>query len=185
MNLSELITAAEGGDRAAKDRLFAALYDDLRRLARRELNRRGGAQDVSATTLVHEFYASLAEREGLSFPDRARFLAYASRAMRGFIIDASRDRHALKRGGAFHITHLDTHAADAQPDPSGLQRVSEAIDELATLEPRLAEVVDLKYFCGFSFAEIAAMTNLSERTVQRDWEKARLLLFDALKDAGV
>jgi len=185
MSFTELMTAAESGDRAARDRLFATLYDDLRQLARRELQRQGGAQQVSATTLVHEFYSALAEREGLSFPDRARFLSYASRAMRGFIIDSVRDRLALKRGGAFHITQFDTRAADVVADPVGLQRVSEAIDELAAIEPRLAEVVDLKYFCGFSFAQIAAMTNLSERTVQRDWEKARLLLYDTLKDAGV
>lgn len=98
MELDQLIAAADGGDRAARDRLFTALYDDLRRLARRELNRNGGGEAPGATTLVHEFYAGLANRDNLHFPDRARFLAYASRAMRGYIIDSARDRYALKRG---------------------------------------------------------------------------------------
>jgi len=179
----ELFQASQSGDRAARDQLFAAFYEDLRSIARRELNRSAGAA-VSATTLVHEFYSGLADREGLRFPDRARFLAYASRAMRGFIIDAARDRHALKRGGAFHITHLDTgHADAAVSDHADLQRVSDALDDLEKIDAKLAEVVDLKYFCGFSFAEIAAMHGLSERTVQRNWEKARLWLFDSLKGA--
>jgi DNA-directed RNA polymerase specialized sigma24 family protein len=90
----------------------------------------------------------------------------------------------LKRGGEFHITRLDTRIGDIAAEPQDLQQVSAALDELARLEPRLAEIVDLKYFCGFSLIEIAAIVGLSERTLQRDWEKARLLLFDALKGSG-
>lgn len=156
--------------------LFAALYAELRRLADRELRRFPGAS-VSPTTLVHEAYVNLAGRQPATFDDRARFLGYTARAMRGLIIDFARRQQALKRGAGFAITGLDTRIGEEAAGDAELQRLSEALDELARLEPRLAEVVDLKYFCGFSFAEIARMRGMSERTVQRDWEKARLLLF--------
>ncbi len=156
--------------------LFAALYAELRRLADREL-RRHPAANLSPTTVVHEAYINFAGREGIVFDDRARFLGYAARAMRGLIIDFARRQQALKRGAGFEITRLDTRVGEEVADGAELARLSEALDELARLDPRLAEVVDLKYFCGFSFAEIATMRGMSERTVQRDWEKARLLLF--------
>ncbi len=179
-----LLEQAERGSRDARDQLFAALYDELRRLARRELNRGAGpAVAVSATTLVHEVYAGLAERRGLNFEDRPRFMAYVARTMRTLIIDLARERQAQKRGGEFHITHLNTDAADGAPQSPDLGRVSEALDELAQREPGLAQIVDLRYFCGFSFEEIAAMQGVSARTVQRHWEKARLLLFSSL-DTG-
>ena len=175
------MAAANRGDRAARDQLFTSLYEELRRLAQRELGRdAGAAQAMSATTLVHEVYADLARREKIEFADRGRFLAYAARAMRGVIIDAARGRHALKRGAEFHITRIDTQIAEQIPDAKVLDGVSEALDELAQLEPRLAEVVDLKYFCGFAVTEIAAMSGVSERTVQREWEKAKLLLYNML-----
>lgn len=100
--------------------------------------------------------------------------------MRGLIIDYTRSRQALKRGAAFEITSLPTQLPGQVAEYDGLQRLSDAIEHLATLEPRLAQVVDLKYFSGFSFTDIAAMWGVSERTVQRDWEKARLLLHQAL-----
>jgi len=174
--LASLIDAADAGDRDARQRLFASLYGELHSIARRELRRGGPALTLGATTLLHEAYLNLSEREGGQFPDRPRFLAYASRAMRGLIIDYTRSRQALKRGGAVEITSLPTQVPEQAADDDGLQRLSDAIDQLATLEPRLAQVVDLKYFSGFSFTDIAAMWGVSERTVQRDWEKARLLL---------
>ncbi len=185
-SITLLLSAADAGDREARDRLFAALYDELRQLARRELSRgAGNAAVLSPTTVVHEVYAGLAAREGLSFPDRARFLAYAARAMRGFIIDSLRSGHAQKRGGEFLFTQLDAANADsaATGGTRGLAKLSDALDELAALEPSLAELVDLKFFCGFSLAEIAQLTGGSERTAQRNWEKARLLLFEAMRDA--
>ena len=165
----------------ADGELFASLYTELRRLADRELRRHVGSS-VSPTTLVHEVYVNLAEREPHSFPDKARFLAYAARAMRGLIIDFARNRQALKRGAGFHITQLNTQIGEAAADGPELSRLSDALDRLAAVDPRLAEVVDLKYFCGFSFAEIAALRGASERTVQRDWEKARLVLFREFTD---
>lgn len=162
------------------DALFAALYDELHRLARRESARAGQGAVLSATTLVHEAYLDMSQRHALAFPDRGRFLAYAARAMRAVAIDRARADGALKRGGGLDITSLDTETAEGIADPGMLSEIGAALDDLAELEPALAHVVDLKFFCGFSVAEIAALQCVSERTVQRQWEKARLLLFRAL-----
>ena len=159
-------------------RCSARLYAELHRLARRELNRQGpGALGV--TTLLHEAYLSISGREGTVFVDHARFMAYAARVMRGLIIDDVRRRRSQKRGGLFEITSLGTDHADSVTDPQALILISDALDELAEVEPGLAEIVDLKFFCGFSFAEIAAMRGVSERTIQRNWEKGRLYLHHA------
>jgi RNA polymerase sigma factor (TIGR02999 family) len=168
-----------GDGRSSRDQMFTALYMDLRRLADRELRRNPGGS-VSPTTLVHEVYLNFSARSGLSIDERAQFLAYSARAMRGLLIDLVRRRQALKRGAAFHITRLSTELGEEFADVDELSRLSEALDALAAVEPRLAEVVDLKYFCGLSFAEIAALRGASERTMQRDWEKARLILFQEL-----
>jgi RNA polymerase sigma factor (TIGR02999 family) len=180
--LVSLICAADEGDAEARKQLFASLYEELHGIARRELRRNGFALTLGATTLLHEAYLNLGERRGVTFPDRARFLVYASRAMRGLIINYARDRRALKRGSAFQITSLPTEVPAQAADSESLQRLSDAIEELSTVEPRLAQVVDLKYFSGFSFGDIATMWGISERTVQRDWEKARLILHRALSD---
>jgi RNA polymerase sigma factor (TIGR02999 family) len=174
--ISSLIVAAEQGDRPAAVALFAALYSELHRLAKRELARHDSPVSLSATTLLHEAYLDMAARDGPSFPDRARFMGYAARVMRGLVIDHARERHAQKRGGLFELTSLDTEAIENAVDHRELVQISEALDELVKLDPTLAEVVDLKFFCGFSFAEIAAMRDVSERTVQRNWEKARIYL---------
>ena len=174
--ISSLIVAAERGDRPAAVALFAALYSELHRLARRELARRGLEVSLSATTLLHEAYLDMAARDGPSFPDRARFMGYAARVMRGLIIDHARERHAQKHGGQFQITSLDTEAMEGAVDHQELVQISETLDELGKVEPVLAEIVDLKFFCGFTFGEIAALKGISERTAQRQWEKARIYL---------
>jgi RNA polymerase sigma factor (TIGR02999 family) len=180
-NLSELIELAEGGDAVSADRLFSILYEELHRLAKRQLARQGSQLTLGATTLLHQAYIDMAKREGPSFPDRARFMGYAARVMRGLIIDHARNRRAQKRGGLFEITSLENHALEDPADGRELSLIGEALDKLAQAEPALAEVVDLKFFCGFSFAEIAAMRNLSERTAQRQWEKARIYLHRELR----
>lgn len=164
------------------EQLFQSLYDELHRLAQRQL-RRDAAVSLSATTLLHEAYLDLAGREGARYPDRARFMAYAARAMRGLIIDYARNRHARKRGGAFHLTTLDTEIVDQVADAAKLSRIGDALESLAQVEPALAELVDLKYFGGLSVSEIAALRGVSERTVERDWLKARLYLRRALGDS--
>jgi RNA polymerase sigma factor (TIGR02999 family) len=174
--ISSLMEAADRGDASAADALFSALYSELHRLARQELARHGGPTSLGATTLLHQAYIDIAARDGIQFPDRPRFMGYAARVMRGVIIDHARSRRALKRGGQIEITGIDTSVAGNAVDESELLRISEALDELAKVDPSLAQVVDLKFFCGFSFAEIAAMRGVSERTVQRQWEKARIYL---------
>jgi RNA polymerase sigma factor (TIGR02999 family) len=172
-------TAAET---ESNQRLFASLYAELRQLAERQLRRNAGAS-ISPTTLLHEAYLGIEGRDA-AFPDRERFIGYAARVMRSLIIDSIRTRRALKRGGAFHITQLPTEIPNAEGEEADLERLSEALDELAIRDPRLAELVDLRYFCGYTFDEIAAQRGASKRTVQRDWEKARMLLFDRLNGVG-
>ncbi len=162
--------------------LFAALYDELHRLAESHLRRGASGLGLSTTTLLHEAYLDLASRPSLGFPDRSRFLGYAARAMRGIVIDYARRSRALKRGGgAFEITLTSVAAApELATDAEELSRLSDALDELGALEPALAELVDLHFFCGYSFVEVAELRDVSERTVQRDFRKARLLLQHAL-----
>jgi RNA polymerase sigma factor (TIGR02999 family) len=158
------------------DALFTTLYSELHRLARRELARRGVRGSLSVTTLLHEAYLNMSARAGTSFPDQARFMGYAARVMRGLIVDYARSRFAAKRGGEFELIPLETGMTGGVVGATELSAISEALDRLEKIEPELAEVVDLKFFCGLSFAEIAALQNLSERTVQRRWEKARIYL---------
>ena len=172
--------ARPGSAAAANDALFTTLYRDLHRLARREAARAGPGAVLSPTTLLHEAYLDMAHRDALAFPDRARFLAYAARAMRSVVIDRARASATQKRGGGLDITSLDTQTAEGVAEPAVLSEIGNALDELAEIEPELANVVDLKFFCGFSVAEIASLHAVSERTVQRQWEKARTLLYRAL-----
>jgi RNA polymerase sigma factor (TIGR02999 family) len=181
--LERLIQSAEQGDTASREELFSVLYDELHRLAQREL-RRGAHLTMSPTTLLHETYLNLSGREKVVFPDRVRFLAYASRAMRGLIIDYVRSRCAQKRGAGFEITSLPTEAPGLAQEQAEIEGIGEALTALGEIEPRLAQVVDLKFFCGFSFAEIAGVLGTSERTAQRDWDKARILLQQHLRDHG-
>jgi len=170
----------------ATDALFVTLYAELHRLARRELNRRGSLSGFGVTTLLHEAYLSIAGKDGAVFVDHARFMGYAARVMRGLIVDDVRRRMSEKRGGQFHITALDTDHMGRLAGPAELIGISDALDTLAEIDPGVAEIIELKFFCGFSFVEIAAMRGVSERTVQRGWEKGRLYLHHAVAaDAGV
>jgi len=167
--------AAEPAAGRIGDPYFALLYEELHRLASRELRRNGGLS-LSPTTLIHETFLNVSLRESAQLADRPRFMAYASRAMRGLVIDYLRRGNAQKRGRGFEIVSLsDEMELFAQCDRE-LERLREALEVLAHQQPRLAECVDLKFFCGFSFRDIAELWNVSERTVLRDWDKARLLL---------
>ena len=175
--IAALFSAAEGGESIATDLLFSSLYSQLHRLAKRELARQWAPMSLGVTTLLHEAYLDMADRGGDPlFPDQASFMRYASRVMRGVIIDHFRVRNAKKRGGKFEITSLDIDVADKSSDSKELSAISDALDRLANVEPELVEIVDLKFFCGFSFEEISALRKISERTVQRKWEKARVFL---------
>lgn len=191
------VYAADGCDRAASQHLFAALYHELHRLAQRALHRDGGTLSISATTLLHEAYLNLSDRTGIRFSEPGQFLAYASRAMRGLIIDAMRRRRSLKRGADFVITPLGIYLDDDTEDrefthineawqvlaeDQEFAYINEALVGLAAVDSSLAELVDLKYFCGLSLVEIGALRGVSEKTVQREWEKARLFLFKSLTE---
>jgi RNA polymerase sigma factor (TIGR02999 family) len=164
-----------------KDALFSTLYAELHRLARRQLAKQWSPNALGVTTLLHEAYLNMADRRDATFQGESHFMAYAARVMRGLIIDHIRNLNASKRGGDFHITALTLNAAENPPDARDLSLISDALEELVEIEPDLATLVDLKFFCGFSFSEIAAMQGQSERTVQRKWEKARIYLHRSIR----
>ena len=176
--IGELIRIAGAGDASASDALFTALYRELHGIAERELRRGGAELTLGTTTLLHEAYLNIALREGVQFASRGEFLAYAARAMRGLTIDYARRCRAKKRGGEFHITGSGVEEA-ADPTHASveeLETLGAGLEVLTSVNPELARLVDLHFFCGFSFAEIAELRGVSERTVFRDWRKARLLL---------
>ncbi len=179
--LQRLVAQAQAGDAAATDRLFTTLYQQLRRMARREAGRMGPNAPLGATTLLHEAWLEMSQRDGLAFATEGHFMAYAARAMRGLVIDRVRERQAQKRGGDLDMTSLDTELAEQCAQPQLLTDIDAALEDLAKLEPALAQVVDLKFFCGFSMLEIGTLMGTSERTVQRQWEKARTMLYLALR----
>ncbi len=176
LTTSPVMSCAEFQSEADTDALFSTLYSELHRLAKRQLARQWSPLGLGVTTLLHEAYLNIVDRIQPAFPDQARFMGYAARVMRGLIIDFARTRNATKRGGKFEITSITLDTADNSIDAKELSTISDALEELAQVEPDLATLVDLRFFCGFSFVEIAAMQTLSERTVQRRWEKARIFL---------
>jgi RNA polymerase sigma factor (TIGR02999 family) len=178
--IAAMVERAEAGDAGARDALFASLYSELHSIAESHLRRGGGQLTLGATTLLHEAYLDLNSRTQVAFPDRLRFLKYASRAMRGLLIDYIRARRAEKRGGEFTFVAISDRTVGAPAASSSIEMLGQALDELGQLDPALAELVDLKFFCGFSASDIAAMRGVSSRTVERDWAKARVLLHDAL-----
>jgi RNA polymerase sigma factor (TIGR02999 family) len=180
-SITELIEQAQAGDVAAFDSLFRIAYDDLRELARARL--RAGSRDVvlDTTALVHESFLRFVQAGRLNAASRAHFLNYAGRVMRSVIVDFARERLAQRRGGdALHVT-LDTAVSNAvSTGEEEVLRVHEALEHLAHLDERVVRVVELRYFGGLSEADIAESLGIHVRTVRRDWEKARLLLADAL-----
>ena len=172
------------GETPDAETLFGALYSELHRLARRQLSLGGRDADLGVTTLLHEAYLDISARHGTVFPDEARFMGYAARVMRGLIIDHARAAHAAKRGGEFQLTTLSTDAFEVPADPQQLTAISNALDELAAIDQPLAEIVDLRFFCGFSFEEIGALRGISTRTAKRKWEKARIYLHGRLSGRG-
>ena len=181
VNLTELIHRAQQGDSTAADALFSATYQHLRKLARARLRSGGRDAVLDTTALVHESYIRLAEGQRIQLSDRLHFLRYAARAMRSVIVDFARKKQADRRGGG--ALHISTNPEI--PDMSGageeqIMRVDEALQQLATLDQRLAQVVEMRYFAGMTESEIAEALGITERTVRRDWEKARLLLAQSL-----
>ena len=180
--LTELLGRIRAGDTAARDALFSAAYSELHRLAHARL-RDGGRNTVLDTTcLVHESYLRFERAGQLRAEDRRAFFAYASQVMRSVIVNSVRERIAQKRGGSVRPLTLSTQsAAKVAEGEESIVKVHEALEELAKAEPRLAQVVEMRYFGGYNEREMAETLGVTERTVQRDWEKARLILAAALE----
>jgi len=176
-----LLVAARDGDAGAVERLFTLLYEDLRTIARSRIRKHRRVTLLDTSSLVHELYLRLYDLKRLDFPDRIHFLAYAARAMRSIIIDFIRERRAARRGGdALHLT-LTADVVEAIETPEReVLRLHDALTDLESVDERLVRVVEMRYFAGLTEAEIAASLGVTERTVRRDWQKARLLLFAAL-----
>jgi RNA polymerase sigma factor (TIGR02999 family) len=181
-SITVLIGQAQAGDEAALAAIFKLAYDDLRALASRRLRAGGRGAVLDTTALVHESFLRFSEAGRLNATDRAHFLNYAGRVMRSVIVDFVRERNAQRRGGdALHVT-LDTSVCDAVgTGEEEILRVHEALEELAQHDEKLVRVVELRYFAGLSEAEVAESLGVHVRTVRRYWEKARLLLADALQ----
>lgn len=175
--ITTLLRAASAGDREAADRAYALLYADLRRLAHSRLRHEGEFTLLDTTALVHESYLRLQGSAAPQVSDREHFLAYAARVMRSVVVDLVRARKAERRGGgAPHVTLSTTVAEGHGGDADEVLQVHEALHTLAAQDARLASVVEMRYFGGLSEREIAQALGVTERTVQRDWHKARLFL---------
>jgi RNA polymerase sigma factor (TIGR02999 family) len=181
-SLTDLIQRAQGGDQAALRLVFDAAYDELRALARARLNRGGRGTMLDTTSLVHESYLRFADAGRLRAEDRQHFLRYASHVMRSVIVDFVRGRLTERRGGdAVHVTLNSQVGIPADAGENEILRVHEALEELAQHDARMVQVVEMRYFAGMTETEIAGALGVTDRTVRRDWEKARLLLVDFLK----
>lgn len=181
-DITQLLQDAGQGDRTAADEVVAQLYGDLQRLARQRIRQAGQMTLLDTTALVHEAWLRLAGSQGQSFPDRRHFLSYAARVMRHVVIDLVRARQAERRGGDQPAMTLNTAIVEQAPQTDDhILRVHEALEELAGIDPRMAQVVEMRYFGGLLEQEIAEALGVTERTVQRDWQKARILLSMSLK----
>ena len=178
--VTDLLEAFEGGDRAALDRLLPLVYDELRRIAHHELQRERRDHTLSTTEVVHETYLKLLEHAQVSPGEKVRFLAVAATAMRRALIEYARRRDALKRGGGQRPLSFDEEALPAADVPDDLLSLDEALTRLADLDPRLARVVECRYFGGLTEEETAAALGVTARTVRRDWVKAKAWLYREL-----
>lgn len=183
-DITVLLEAARTGDRTAMNQVLATLYQELHAMARRQLAGQQQGHTLDATALVHEAYLKLVGRGGAHFDDRSHFFAYAASAMRSVIVDYARQRLAQKRGGDLHrVTELPEELESGVRLDEDVVALDEALKQLSAVDPRLTQVVELRYFAGLSELEIAALQQRSERSIRRDWQKARLFLLAILQEA--
>ncbi|MBN8213881.1 MAG: sigma-70 family RNA polymerase sigma factor [Xanthomonadales bacterium] len=181
-DITQWLDAARDGDRAALDRVLGTLYHELHAMARRQLAGQYG-QTLDATALVHEAYLKLIGRRDVQFDDRAHFFAYAASAMRSVVVDYARQRLAQKRGGDLHrVTELPDDVEGGLRLDEDMLGLDTALTKLAAVDNKLAQVVELRYFAGLSEQEIAELLKRSERSIRRDWQKARMFLLASLGD---
>jgi RNA polymerase sigma factor (TIGR02999 family) len=185
-----LLAAVRRGDRDAVDRLFGIVYADLQAIAHRQLAAQRPGETLDTTVLVHETYLKFVDRSRVSPEDRRHFLATAARAMRQIIIDYARVRNAAKRDrraprvSVHEIDVLDVRQLSIDERAAELLGIHDALTKLAALNARLAEVVELRFFGGFSIEEVAELLEVSPRTIKRDWETARAFLYRSLKESS-
>ncbi len=175
-NLTLLLKAAAGGTPGAVDRLWSAVYEELRRLARGQLAQSGGRRWMDSTTLVHEAYLRLVGPEPIEWDNRRHFFGAAARAMRNIRVDAARRRAAARRGGDRAPAALDGHEPVFDDDPTEVMAVDEALRKLEAVSPRRAEVVMLRYFAGLSIDETAQVLGVAPRSVDEEWRFAKAWL---------
>lgn len=180
--ITTLLQAAQSGDDQAAGRVVSLLYAELHRLARSRLRRSGDITLLDTTSLVHESYLRIQQAGKPDFADRKHFLAYAAKAMRTIVIDIARAAQADRRGGGALQVTLNTAIGDSLAvEEDEILRVHEALEELAAIDERLGKLVEMRYFGGLTELEIAECLGVTERTVQRDWQKARMFLSMALR----
>jgi RNA polymerase sigma factor (TIGR02999 family) len=177
-----LLSALAEGKSERFGELYALLYPELHRLAHSRVRRSGDMTLLDTTSLVHEAYLRFENTKAITFSDRAQFMAYAARVMRSIVVDAIRRRSAERHGGdAVHVELDEAEALPAEARENEVLRVHDSLEELAAIDARLVQVVEMRYFAGMTVTEIAGVLNLAERTVARDWEKARLFLHACLR----
>jgi RNA polymerase sigma factor (TIGR02999 family) len=180
--LKDLLHRAHAGEEAARVQLFAVAYDELRARARAQLQGGGRNTLLNTTVLVHESYLRFVQAGQLSGSERGQFFSYAAHVMRSVIVDFARQRLAERRGGgAEHVPLTTRFAEDLAAGDDQLVRINDALDELQKVDDRLACVVEMRYFAGMTEDEVAAALGVTDRTVRRDWQKARILLAAALR----
>ncbi len=182
--ITQLLLAWGKGDQAALDELMPLVYDELRRVAARFLRRQRPSQTMQTTALVNEAYLRLIDSSRVQWQNRAHFFAVSATLMRRILVDFARERQNLKRGGAAELVSLDEALVVAPERGADLLALDEALNRLAALNPRQAQVVELRYFGGLSEEEAAEALKVSLRTVQRDWNLARLWLYRELSQGG-
>jgi len=176
----DILTELQTGRRDTLDRLMPVVYEHLRQIARRQLAVRERGGTLSTTGLVHEAYLKLVDQSRVAWRDRGHFFALASVAMRHVLVDRAKARLAQKRGGELRRVTLEDEHLDADDQADLVLELNDALDRLAAVEPRLARVVECRFFGGLSDDETAEVLEVNKRTVQRDWVKARMLLRRAL-----
>jgi RNA polymerase sigma factor (TIGR02999 family) len=180
--ITDLLIAIREGDPSARGRLMPLVYDELRALAHRQLRRFRPGQTLNTTALVHEAYLKLVEPARVDWNDRSHFLAIAATAMRYIVVDHARRRGAQKRGGGVHHASLDASDLGIEGRAVETLALDQAIERLAAVSSRLARLVELLFFGGLTEAEAAGLLGVSERTVRRDWRKARAFLSRVLDE---
>jgi RNA polymerase sigma factor (TIGR02999 family) len=181
-NKPEFLEELRKPRRDVLDRLLPVVYKELHAIAHRHLAGRGHGGSLATTGLVHEAYLKLVDQSRAEWRDRAHFFALSSVAMRHVLVDRARARAALKRGGARKQVTLDEETIAVDDCAETLLAIDDALERLAAVEPRLAKVVEFRFFGGLSETEIAETLGITERTVERDWVKARMLLRRALAE---